>query len=72
MIRHILLGKDLEHFGQPVKIDPDVMRTHFHLVGATGAGKTTAIHALLRPLMSEPREKCACLLYTSPSPRDTA
>ena len=37
--------------GEPVRIDPDELMTHLHLIGATGAGKTTAIHNILRQLM---------------------
>ena len=46
----IRLGKNRET-GERVSIDDDVLKTHMHLVGATGAGKTTAIHAILRQIM---------------------
>lgn len=53
MMLPIPLGGDNET-GQKVFADPESFRTHYHLVGATGVGKTTAMHALLRPLMKEP------------------
>lgn len=34
-----------------VEIPRDAFRTHFHLIGGTGKGKTTAIHALLHQLL---------------------
>lgn len=55
----IRIGVDLDRGNRPVMLDPDFLRTHLHLVGATGAGKTTAIHALLRPLMKDHRRKCS-------------
>jgi hypothetical protein len=58
MAKSIRIGVDLER-GQPLMLDPKFLQTHMHLVGATGAGKTTAIHALLRPLMKNHRQKCA-------------
>ena len=52
----IYLG--INRVGKKVYLDSDILKTHLHLVGATGAGKTTAIHTLLRPLMMNSREKC--------------
>ena len=37
--------------GERIFLDPEMFRTHMHLIGATGTGKTTAIHAILRGLM---------------------
>lgn len=59
MMLPIPLGIDLDAGQRPVVLEPDVFRTHFHLVGATGTGKTNAIHTMLRPLMAEPRKRCA-------------
>ena len=59
MAKSIRIGVDLDRGNLPVNLDPNFLRTHLHLVGATGAGKTTAIHALLRPLMADHRRKCA-------------
>ena len=59
MAGSIRLGVDVDRGHRPVMLDPDFLRTHMHLVGATGAGKTTAIHALLRPLMKDHRRKCS-------------
>ncbi len=59
MAKSIRIGVDLDRGRQPLMLDPDFLRTHMHLVGATGAGKTTAIHALLRPIMKDHRRKCS-------------
>lgn len=61
----VRLGVDLDGNNRPLYLDPESLRTHLHLVGATGAGKTTAIHALLRPLMAEPRDQ-NCLFVIDP------
>lgn len=65
MMLPVCLGIDLRNSGQPVYVNVDGLSRHLHAVGATGAGKTVAIHALLRPLMMEPREKC-CLFVIDP------
>ena len=59
MILPVRLGIDLRNNDAPVHLDADSLARHLHLVGATGAGKTTAILTLLRILMSEPKEKCS-------------
>ncbi len=61
----ILLGTE-KKTGNRVYIDPDMLRTHLHLVGATGAGKTSAIHTILRPLMLQPRSEKCCLFVIDP------
>ena len=53
----IFLGVE-KKTGRRIHLDREDFRTHMHLIGATGAGKTTAIHAILRPLMKEPGEQC--------------
>jgi hypothetical protein len=55
-MRSILLGKDAES-GADVRIPESAFATHFHLIGGTGKGKTTALHTMLQPLMSNPFEK---------------
>ena len=47
--------------GQTVRIPKSAFQTHFHLIGGTGKGKTTAIHTLLHQLMIDPFED-ACFL----------
>src|SRR5438132_7187258 len=48
-----LLGTDNET-GDDVYIPRSAFPTHFHLIGGTGKGKTTAIHTLLHRLWSDP------------------
>ena len=62
MMLPIRLGTDLQHNGQPVCLDPDKLSRHLHCIGATGAGKTVAIHALMRPILMEPRHKAAVFI----------
>jgi hypothetical protein len=57
-MRTILLGHDAAT-GQDVRIPHGSFSTHFHLIGGTGKGKTTAIHTMLQPLLSNPFEKSA-------------
>lgn len=52
-MRHAFLGQDVKT-GEDVKIPLEAFSTHLHLVGGTGKGKTTAIHTLLHPLLSDP------------------
>lgn len=55
------------HLDQPTKkliLPHDSLSRHMHLVGATGAGKTVAIHALMRPLMmSTGRHKSSLFVF---------
>jgi hypothetical protein len=59
-MRDILLGHD-RRTSQPVRIPVKAFQTHFHLIGGTGKGKTTAIHTMLHPLLMEPFDK-ACYI----------
>ncbi|MDB5392211.1 MAG: hypothetical protein JWM11_7857 [Planctomycetaceae bacterium] len=45
--------------GNDVRIPIDAFKTHFHLIGGTGKGKTTAIHTMLHNLLMNPVEQ-AC------------
>lgn len=60
----ITIGTDLDT-GNKVVLDPDWFRTHFHLIGATGSGKTVCIHTMLKPILMTPRPKC-CLFVVDP------
>jgi hypothetical protein len=42
------------HTRRPVEIPVPAFRTHFHLIGGTGKGKTTAIHTMLQQLLLDP------------------
>jgi len=55
-VREILLGHDLRT-GKPVSIPKKAFQTHFHFIGGTGKGKTTAIHTLLHPLLLDPHDR---------------
>ena len=57
----VILGTNRET-GQKLELNPELFRTHLHLIGATGTGKTTAIHTLLRPLLADGRSQCALFL----------
>jgi hypothetical protein len=59
-VKSFLIGHDSKT-GEDVRIPVAAFRTHFHLIGGTGKGKTTAIHAMLHPLLLEPRDK-ACFV----------
>ena len=48
--------------GEQITLSPDLFRTHFHLLGATGSGKTNTIHQMLRAILATPRPKCALFL----------
>ncbi|HYH66447.1 MAG TPA: type IV secretion system DNA-binding domain-containing protein, partial [Urbifossiella sp.] len=50
----VFLGTD-RSTGRRVRLPADSWRTHYHLIGSTGTGKTTAIEALLHQLLVEPR-----------------
>ncbi len=45
--------------GSDFCIPKRAFHTHFHLIGGTGKGKTTAIHTLLHPLMRDHRDPAA-------------
>lgn len=60
----ITIGTE-QRTGERVTLDPDLFRTHLHLLGATGSGKTVCIHTLLRPLLATNRPKC-CLFLVDP------
>lgn len=55
-MRSILIGTDAAT-GADVRIPETAFATHFHLIGGTGKGKTTALHTMLQPLMTNPFEK---------------
>jgi len=49
----ILLGHD-RATGKKLYVPKKSFATHWHLIGGTGKGKTTAIHAMLHPLLLDP------------------
>ena len=55
-MRSVLLGADAET-GADIRIPRDAFSTHLHLIGGTGKGKTTAIHTMLHPLLTDPFDK---------------
>lgn len=61
----INLGLDLDT-RRRVRLNREGLRRHLHLIGATGAGKTNAIHNILRPLMMEPGSQKCCLFVIDP------
>ena len=61
----ITIGRD-QQTGKPISIPSELFRTHFHLLGATGTGKTTAIHTLLHPILMETRPQKNCVFIVDP------
>jgi hypothetical protein len=55
-MRSFLLGKDALS-GDDVRLPVDSFKTHYHLIGGTGKGKTTAIHTMLHHLLTNPFDK---------------
>jgi hypothetical protein len=55
-MRNILLGSNAQT-NADIYIPSSAFPTHFHLIGGTGKGKTTAIHTMLQPLLLNPLEK---------------
>jgi hypothetical protein len=53
----VFLGHDRHN--RDFFIPTDAFRTHFHLIGGTGKGKTTAIHTMLHPLLRNHRDPAA-------------
>ena len=49
-MQNILLGQDRKT-GKSVYMPVKALKTHLHLIGGTGKGKTTALHTILQPLM---------------------
>ncbi|MEX1096266.1 MAG: FtsK/SpoIIIE domain-containing protein [Planctomycetales bacterium] len=60
----IQLGRDAA--GRRLVVPPELFRTHFHLVGATGTGKSTALQTLLQPLLMQPGVDRCCLFLIDP------
>lgn len=60
-MRDVLLGRD-HKTGKPVRVPKRAFDTHFHFVGGTGKGKTTAIHTLLRPLLRDPSDRSCFII----------
>lgn len=56
-MRSFLIGTDQS--GKDVRIPVDAFKTHFHLIGGTGKGKTTAIHTMLHHLLLNPVDKAS-------------
>ena len=61
----IRLGRNSKT-GEPVSIDDELLRTHLHLIGATGAGKSSAIHVILRQLLLAPERDQSCIFIFDP------
>ena len=61
----IRLGDNRET-NQPVFIDEELLKTHLHLIGATGAGKSSAIHVILRQLLLTSKKDQGCIFVFDP------
>ena len=51
-MRHFHLGVDVQTGGS-VDLPRDSFKTHYHLIGGTGKGKTTALHTLLQQMLKD-------------------
>jgi TraM recognition site of TraD and TraG/Helicase HerA, central domain len=60
-VKDALLGHDYRT-GEPVRVPKKAFDTHFHFIGGTGKGKTTAIHTLLRPLLRDPTDRSCFII----------
>ena len=57
-MRNLVLGHE-RGTRKPVAVPKKSFATHWHLIGGTGKGKTTAIHTLLHQLLLDPvDEEC--------------
>lgn len=61
----VRLGKDIQT-QENVYLSPDVLRTHMHLVGATGSGKSTALLTMLQQLILQTGSDKCCLFLIDP------
>jgi hypothetical protein len=60
-VKDVLLGHD-HGTGEAVWVPKRAFDTHFHFIGGTGKGKTTAIHTLLRPLLRDPMDRSCFII----------
>jgi hypothetical protein len=60
-VKEVPLGND-HRTGQPIRVPKRAFDTHFHFIGGTGKGKTTAIHTLLRPLLRDPADRSCFII----------
>ena len=58
----VRLGRN-NQTGKPVGIPSDSFTTHYHLIGGTGKGKTTAIQTILQQLLIDPFEVDCHILF---------
>ena len=59
----INLGKTAT--GRPLAFSDEKLSRHLHLIGTTGAGKTTALHTIFHDLLKTPYNK-ACMFIVDP------
>ncbi len=64
MTPQIRLGVDLEQNLRKIILPYEALSRHLHLVGATGSGKTVAIHTITRPIMmATGRQQCSMFIF---------
>src|SRR5262249_30783068 len=61
-MRQLLLGHE-HHTRTPFHLPVASFDTHWHFLGGTGKGKTTALHTLLHGLLLDPVAKPAIFLF---------
>lgn len=57
----ILLGQDAAT-RRDIRIPKPAFSTHFHFIGGTGKGKTTALHTILHPLLRDPTDQACAIV----------
>jgi len=61
-MRTILLGHDRKTSAE-VRIPKRAFETHFHLIGGTGKGKTTALHTMMHQLLLDPFDEACWFVF---------
>ncbi len=61
-MKSILLGSNRQT-NEPVRIPTRAFGTHFHLIGGTGKGKTTALHTMLHQMLMDPYDQSCWFIF---------
>jgi hypothetical protein len=61
-MKTIPLGHD-RNSGEAFAVPTAALKTHLHLIGGTGKGKTTALHTMLHPLFLDPFDESSFFVF---------